>query len=212
MTVDTWRLPVRDPPSDALERTDRQRAEAEWVVGIRSGSDEAFTQAFRAFVAPLMRYAHGFVSSETAAQDIVMDVFLKLWRDRRSLPGDLRLGAYLHVAVRNTALNALAHARVEASWKERGAAEGWSPAMGAPQPVPDAELERAEAKEALRRAYVTLPARLREVIELRWFQGRSYQEIAREMHVSVKSVDNYLTKGMRLLRAALKEGRERSAR
>src|SRR5690242_6931434 len=110
MTVDTWRVAVRDFPSDVLERADWSHAEAEWAVGIRDGNEEAFATAFRASVAPLTRYARTLVSSEAAAQDIVMDVFLKLWRNRRSLPPDLRLGAYLHTAVRNAALNALAHA------------------------------------------------------------------------------------------------------
>lgn len=206
MTVDTWRAAVRESPSDALERADWPRAEAEWTAGIRDGDEEAFSRAFRAFVAPLTGHARKLVSSEAAAQDIVMDVFLKLWRNRRSLPPDLRLGAYLHTAVRNAALNVLTHARVETSCQERSAAEGWSPAMGAAQLTPDEALERAEAKQALRCAYLTLPTRLREVMERRWFQGQSYQEIARELHVSVKSIDNYLAKGMRLLREALKDG------
>jgi RNA polymerase sigma-70 factor (ECF subfamily) len=185
--------------------TQAERADAGWVAGIRDGSEEAFSAVFRAHVAPLVRYARGFVRSDALAQDIVMDVFLRVWRDRRALPSDLRLGAYLTTAVRNAALNALAHGRVEAAVRERGAAEGWSPAVSIPRLVPDEEVERTEAKEALRCAYTALPARLRQVIELRWFHGLSYQAIARELHVSVKSVDNYLAKGMRLLREALKD-------
>src|SRR5690242_17664654 len=137
MTVDTRRAAVRDSPSGALERADWSHAEAEWTAGIRKGDEEAFAKAFRASVASLTRYAQRLVSSETTAQDNVMDVFLKLWRNRRSLPPDLRLGAYLHTAVRNAALNALTHARVETSCQERSAAEGWSPAMGAAQLTPD---------------------------------------------------------------------------
>src|SRR5690348_7169488 len=205
MSVDTWRSAARDEHSVPLDRAEQQRTDAAWVAGIRNGSEDAFSGAFRAYVTPLVRSAARLVSSPASAQDIVMDVFLKLWRNRRSLPADLRLRAYLYAAVRNAALTTLAHGRVEASCEEVGLAEGWSPAMGAPDLAPDAELERAEAKEALRRAYVTLPPRLRQAIELRWFQGQSYEEIARTLHVSVKSVDNYLAKGMRLLRRALKD-------
>jgi RNA polymerase sigma-70 factor (ECF subfamily) len=204
MSVHSSHSAARVASSAPPERTQAEHADSAWVAGIRDGSEEAFSAAFRAHVAPLVRYARGFVRSESVAQDIVMDVFLRVWRDRRSLPSDLRLGAYLNTAVRNAALNALAHGRVEAAVRERGTAEGWSPAMGIPRLVPDEEVERAEAKEALRSAYTALPARLRQVIELRWFHGLSYQEIARELHVSAKSVDNYLAKGMRLLREALK--------
>lgn len=193
--------------SGAPDATDRDRVKAAWVAGIRDGDEEAYASAFRAHATPLMRYARRFVSSEAVAQDIVMDVFLRLWRDRAAMPADLRLGAYLNVAVRNAALNTAAHLRVELSWRQRGAAEEWSPAMSEPLLTPFEELERREAKEELRRAYSTLPDRLRQVMELRWFEGRSYQEIARELRVSAKSVDNYLAKGMRLLREALRERR-----
>ena len=196
-----------DPPS-STEREERDPAEAAWVSGIRAGDEEAYSRAFRAHATPLVRYARRFVSSDAAAQDIVMEVFLRLWRDRAAIPPDLRLGAYLSVAVRNAALNAAAHGRVERSWAQRGAAEGWSPAMSEQRLAPDEELERSEAKEELRRAYSTLPYRLRQVMELRWFHGRSYQEIACELQVSAKSVDNYLAKGMRLLRQALQSQRK----
>lgn len=201
------RAPARNGASGAARGRVRDPAEAECVAGIREGDEAAFSRAFRAHVTPLVRYARRFVPSEAAAQDVVMDVFLRLWRDRAAIPADLRLGAYLSVAVRNSALNAAAHGRVRRVLQERGAAEGWSPAMSEPRLTPDEELERSEAREELRRAYSTLPDRLRQVIELRWFQARSYQDIARELQIPVKSVDNHLAKGMRLLRAALRSQR-----
>lgn len=198
----------REDDPAAQQGAERDSAEAALVAGIRDGDEEAYALAFRAHATPLMRFARRFVSTEAAAQDIVMEVFLRLWRDRAAMPADLRLGAYLNVAVRNAALNAAAHLRVELTWRQRGAAEGWSPAMSEPPLTPDEELARKEAKEELRRAYATLPDRLRQVMELRWFQGRSYQEIARELRVSAKSVDNYLARGMRLLREALSSRRD----
>lgn len=205
--VDPRRTSTRDaaPGNSRSERPGPD--EAAWVPGIKNGDEEAYSEAFRAHATPLVRYARRFVVSEAAAQDIVMDVFLRLWRDRTAIPSDLRLGAYLSVAVRNSALNAAARGRVERACRERGAAEGWSPAMSAPRLAPDEELERSEAKVKIRRAYSTLPDRLRQVMELRWFQGCSYQVIAHELQISPKSVDNYLAKGMRLLRQALKEER-----
>lgn len=204
---------ARDEPAGGREQgssgaTRSDPGEEALVAGIRNGDEKAFANAFRAHVTPLIRYARRFLPTEAAAQDIVMDVFARLWRDRAAIPSDLRLGAYLNVAVRNAALNAAAHLRVELSWRQSGAAEGWSPAMSAPILEPDEELDRSEAKEELRRAYLALPDRLRQVIALRWFEGRSYQDIARELQLSPKSVDNYLAKAMRLLREALTRRRD----
>lgn len=188
---------------------DRQRTHALWVAGIRSGSEAHFAEAFRAFSTPLVQFASRIVYAEPVAQDIVMDVFVKLWCKRDSLPADLRLEGYLYTAVRNAALDALAHTRVEQAAAARAIAEGWTPGMGTPGLSADALLERAEAKEALRHAYTALPPRLRQVIGRRWFDGRSYHEIAQELGISAKSVDNYLAKAMRLLRDALMSRVER---
>jgi len=203
MTVETGRSVAHEPLADSVERADRQRMHALWLTGIRNGNEENFAEAFRTFAIPLSQFACRIVYAEAVAQDLVMDVFLKLWRNRESLPADLRLEGYLYTAVRNAALDALAHARVEQASAQRGIAEGWTPGMGTPGLSADALLERAEAKEALRHAYEALPTRLRQVVGMRWFEGRSYQDIACELRISVKSVDNYLAKAMRLLRKAL---------
>jgi RNA polymerase sigma-70 factor (ECF subfamily) len=208
MAVDSSHAAQRAVSSDAVEGASRQRADAAWVAGIRRGDEDAFSSAVRAYVTPLVACARRVVSSDARARDIVMDVFLQMWRDRLTLPADLSLGAHLHDAVRDAAFEAAAGGGAGAVQRERGANTGWPPAIsGSPQPVPDEEVERAESKEALRRAYGTLPARLRRVMELHWCEGRSYEVIARELHVPVTSVDRYVAKGLQLLREALKGGR-----
>jgi len=202
VTANTAHSVSRGATSGTQDDADRAPPEIS-AASILKGEESDFIEAFRAFATPLIQFACRIVYAEAVAQDIVMDVFLKLWRKRESLPPDLRLEGYLYTAVRNAALDALAHARVEQVSAEQGIAEGWTPGMGTPGLSPDALLERAEAKEALRRAYDALPTRLRQVIGMRWFEGRSYQEIALELRISVKSVDNYLAKAMRLLREAL---------
>jgi RNA polymerase sigma-70 factor (ECF subfamily) len=68
---------------------------------------------------------------------------------------------------------------------------------------PDEDLERREAKEIIRLALEELPPRTRLVLELRWFEGKSYKEIAKELGLQVKSVENSLARAMFLLRQRL---------
>ena len=180
--------------------TVRQSEDAVLVAEIRAGDEHAFDRAFRRYATPLMRYASRIVSSDAVAQDVVMDVFMRLWRDRLALPADTRLAAYLKVSVRNSCINHVKHERIEASVQEIGAASGWVPAMSVAPLMPDEDLERGEAKEVVRRALTALPPRMRLVLELRWLEERSYREIARQLGMSVKSVENYLGRAMRLLR------------
>jgi RNA polymerase sigma-70 factor (ECF subfamily) len=180
--------------------------DAALVAEIRKGDDAAFDEAFRRHVTSLIGQAARVVRSDAVAQDIVMDVFTRLWRDRLSLPADTRLGAYLKVAVRNSCIDYLRHDRVEASVQEMSAGSGWIPGMSAEPLPPDEELERSEAKEIVRRAFTTLPQRMRQVLELRWLGDKSYKEISRELGIPVKSVENYLGRAMRQLRERMRHG------
>lgn len=189
--------PVDDEGSDEGSRL---------AAAIRAGDESAFDRLFRRHVTGLIRYASRIVTSDAVAQDIVMDVFTRLWRDRASLAPDTRLAAYLKRGVRNASIDHLRHDRLVASIEDISARSGWAPGMGAAGRTPDQELERSEAKEIVRRAFMTLPKRMRLVLELRWLGEKSYKEIANELGLQVKSVETVLGRAMRLLRERM--GRE----
>jgi RNA polymerase sigma-70 factor (ECF subfamily) len=177
---------------------------SQWVSELRAGDEERFDGIFRQYATPLIRYASRVVSSDAVAQDIVMDVFTRLWRDRLSLPANLRLGAYLKVSVRNSCIDHLRHERIETSVQELSAASDWAPAMSTCRLMPDEEIERREAKETVRRAIAALPERMRLVLELRWLEEKSYREIANELGIQVKTVENSLGRAMHILRGMLR--------
>ncbi len=177
------------------------------VAAIRSGEERAFVELFRRHVTGLIRSASQIVRSEAVAQDIVMDVFARVWRDRLSIPEDARLPAYLTVAVRNACIDYLRHDRLELSVQEMSIEGGWAPGMSAVPLTPEEELERSEAKELIRHAFTNLPRRMRQVLELRWLADKSYKEISKELGMPVKSVENYLGRAMRLLRDRMTRGR-----
>ena len=190
--------PVDDEASDEGSRL---------AAAIRAGDESAFDRLFRRHVTGLVRYASRIVSSDAVAQDIVMDVFTRLWRDRLSISANTRLPAYLRVAVRNACIDHLRHDRLEASIQEMSAVSGWTPGMSSTQLTPDEELERNEAKELVRRAFTSLPQRMRQVLELRWLGEKSYKEISKALDMPVKSVENYLGRAMRLLRDRMRRVR-----
>lgn len=193
--VERPQRPTRaDPPSE----------DAALVEAIRTGAEEAFATIFRRHATPLMRYASRIVSSDAVAQDIVMDVFMRLWRGRLALSPDTRLDAYLKVSVRNSCLNYLRHHRIEASVEEIGAASGWAPAMSAAPLTPDEDLERSEAKEIVRHALAALSPRMRLVLEMRWLGEKSYKEIANELGMQVRSVESSVARAMRILRERMR--------
>ena len=204
MAVESRNAAVPNVAPGSEERKEHPPSESVSLSQLRAGDDRALDRAFRRFATPLMRYASRIVSSDAVAQDIVMDVFMRLWRDRLNLPAETRLAAYLKVSVRNSSINYLRHHRIETSIEEIGAASGWAPAMSVAPLMPDEDLERSEAKEIVRHALAALSPRMRLVLEMRWLGEKSYKEIANELGMQVRSVETSVGRAMRILRERMR--------
>jgi RNA polymerase sigma-70 factor, ECF subfamily len=164
--------------------------------------DSAFEALFRAEYASLIRFAGRYVSDVAAAEDLVQDVFLTLWRDRSRLDGASSPRAYLFRAVRNRALNQLRDSRARRRIDEQLAVPGElsvAPDTGA------ADVARIRA--ALNDAVAALPARARLIFELSRYHGLTYREIAASLGISVKTVETQMGRALRVLRERLERYR-----
>lgn len=166
---------------------------------LRGGDEQAFDALFRQHYASLVGFTESLLRTRAAAEDIVQDVMLEVWRRRETLEIDLTWRSYLFRAARNRALNEIRHARVQqrAEPLVRGAES-----VEAPTPQ---ELEAAELDAAFRRALAALPEPVREVFELSRRDGLRYSEIAATLDISVKTVEARMGRALRELRERLKE-------
>ncbi len=179
------------------------RGERELVERVRGGDEAAFEEMFRAFVRELWVFAVGYVGSPEVAEELVQDVFARVWAGRATW--DVRDGVrkYLFGAVRNGALRHLGHERIVARWAERAAGDRGAAGVGTgPRPTDDGA-QRAELADALRRAVARLPERRRQAYLLRWQRGMSNAAIAQAMGISVKGVEMALVQALKALREEL---------
>ncbi len=170
--------------------------EREWLAQIRAGDPVAFERAFRAYHPSLCQFAYRYVRSREVAEELVHDVFAKLWESRRRLEVRDSLKSYLYSAVRNHAISHLRHALVERRWRE-GEVQ-----REAPHDLNDADrvLESEELVAAVQRVLESLPERCRLALTLRWQRQMSYAEVAEAMGISVKTVEIYVSRGLAALR------------
>jgi RNA polymerase sigma-19 factor, ECF subfamily len=168
----------------------------EWLAQISAGDSVAFERAFRAYHPSLCQFAYRYVRSREVAEELVHEVFAKLWESRRRLDVRDSLKSYLYSAVRNHAISHLRHALVERRWCEEQA-QG-SP----PQDLNDADrlLESQELVACVQRVLDQLPERCRLALVLRWQRQMSYAEVAEAMGISVKTVEIYVGRGLAALR------------
>ncbi|HJU88683.1 MAG TPA: RNA polymerase sigma-70 factor [Gemmatimonadaceae bacterium] len=172
------------------------------VARVRAGDERVFEGIFRAHYGSLCAFANTLVRSRETAEEVVQNVFLNIWtqRDHWEVRGSVR--AYLFGAVRNQALNQIKRGQLERSWAEDSGDEGVLELHGS-IPDPAALVEAEEMAAVVREAIDRLPPRARMAVQLRWEGQLKYSEIAEVMGISVKGVENQLSRALEALRRLL---------
>jgi RNA polymerase sigma-70 factor (ECF subfamily) len=165
--------------------------------------DRAFERLFRDHYGGLCAFALRYVRERSIAEDLVQDLFADLWTRRTTwAPRAGAERAYLLAAVRNRALNLRKRQAVERDWEAGEAAAEVRELHPRPARANQA-LESAEIENHVRTALESLPERCRLVMHLRWREQLSYAQIAEVMSISVKGVENQLSRGLKSLREKL---------
>ena len=158
---------------------------------IRKGDEQAFKGLFVKYYSQLVAFAHHLVGNESSAKDIAQDVFVKIWNRKTSLDIKENIRSYLLQATRNTAINLLK--------KRQRLAYDEYPDLEDMTPNAQDHLQAGDMERSIRKAIEALPAACRTVFLLRRVEGLSLKEIATELQISVKTVENQLTKARKSL-------------
>jgi RNA polymerase sigma factor (sigma-70 family) len=164
----------------------------------RTAKLEKFEEIVHRFEIPLLQYARGITGDKERARDVVQETFIKFQRNG-ALRRDDEPGTWLFTVCRNAALNVCRKER-RIMYVEDEVIE----ARESEQPMPFDQLEQKEATGFLLQIVGTLPLRQQEVIQLKFQNDLSYQQIAEIMQTTANNV------GV-LLHTALKTLRERYA-
>lgn len=195
---------TRDPDAPSSDRVTRDRIELEWIERIRGDDERAFEALFRAYVDPLCSFAYSYTASRSAAQEIVQDLFCRLWERRDRLDVPRNVNAYLYGAVRNRAINYLRTRSVERALQRR-MLRAEVVHQGARDSVPaEDELNAQELADAVQRLVGEMTIRCREVFTLVRDQHLSYAEVAAVLHISPKTVEIHMGRALAFLRERLK--------
>ncbi len=173
--------------------------DAELVRRIRGGDERALEQVFRSYYDGMCSFVRRFVHAPDIAEELVQDVFFKLWSKRETLTEIDALRTYLFRAARNTALNHLRRKKLESAWEEQEAALGEPTTLGAT----DDDASTDEVSRAVNGAVAKLPARCREIFLMSREGGLTYGEIATTLGISIKTVETQMGRALKSLRISL---------
>ena len=153
-----------------------------------------FEELLRRFELPLQQYATRIIGDRERARDVVQETFVELERgDRRQLDG--APAKWLFTVCRNRALN-VCRKEKRMTYLDQELLETKPDAA----PLPSVQLERKEASGFLLRIVATLPPRQQEVIQLKFQNDLSYQEISEITQLSVSHVGVLLHNALKTLR------------
>jgi RNA polymerase sigma-70 factor, ECF subfamily len=172
------------------------------VERLLAGDEEALREVYQRHSPAVFGLAMRVLANETLAEDVTQDVFVRLWQQPdRFDPERGQLRAYLLAMAHSRAVERV---RAEESLRRRHKTVSEEPIANT-APDPEHLALEADVSAAIRKALAELPPLQRVPIELAYFEGLSYRQVATRLSEPEGTVKYRIRCGMQKLRAALRE-------
>ncbi len=149
---------------------------------------------------PLCNFACRITGDQEKSEDIVQDIFVKLWKENTYLDFSRNIRSYLYTMVRHHALEVI---RREGINQKISKELSYLMTQDELNPIEDEEIEKYLLIDKIYVSIRQLPPKCGEVFTLSKVNGLTYAQIAEQMNISVKTVENHMGKALKLLREML---------
>lgn len=164
-----------------------------------NNDSHAFSQLFMAQFHNLQKFANSIIKNQELAEEIVSDVFIKIWQNRANLVKIDNFKLYLYISTKNTALNYLSrHFR-----KKTLSLDEISLNIPGVSINPENLMITNEAVKKIDFAIHNLPLRCRLIFKLAKEDGLKYNDIAKLLNISVNTIDNQMAIALKKISKAI---------
>ena len=181
-------------------RTIDFQTEQEMIALLQKGSVTAFERLFQNYGQKLYRFSHSYLKSDAESEDVVQEVFLKLWENRMGLRTGTSFQSYLFTIAFNA---------IQKNFNKKAIRDNFRMNLFEHLAEENSELEDQPGFELLMQKLDHLidqmPTRRKEIFLKRKKEGKSVGDIATEMDISKKTVENQITEAMNYLRKSFSE-------
>ncbi|WP_205509979.1 RNA polymerase sigma factor [Longitalea arenae] len=173
------------------------------IIQIRSDDYAAFTLLYNKYIRQLTQYGLKFIPDLPAVEDCLHDVFVWLWTNRHKLQIHSSVKSYLFKSVRTTILHLLQkQQRLQSLNADDGPGYRFELEL-----TPESLVEQNESQRQLRQQIENvlqkLTAKQKEVIYLRYYEGLNFEDIARNMNLSVKACYKLMGRAIATLKESI---------
>lgn len=170
------------------------------VQRMRTGDDSAFSVIFKTYYIDLVLFASTFIRDRLEAEEIVQDIFIRLWENRESVIITSSLRSFLLKSVQNKCIDSIRHLKI---------VDGYQAKLKNHPLLLENDTEKyvlySELEDDLRKALEKLPGDISKIFLLNRFEGLTYPEIATRLNLSVRMVEIRMGKALAVLKQYLKD-------
>ncbi|MBN1117772.1 MAG: RNA polymerase sigma-70 factor [Bacteroidales bacterium] len=159
-----------------------------------------FEELFREHFTGLCYFAQKYLGDLDSSKEIVHSVFIKIWESRNDFDWEKPAKSYLFTSVYNRSMNFI---RDNKKFVSSDDAETGNLTVESSEFTDSMEISELEGK--IKESILKLPEKCREIFELNRFEGKKYSEIAEKLGISIKTVENQMSKALKVLRTDLKD-------
>ena len=170
---------------------------SELVSLLSQDAEKALKQMYDQYYTYLCYAVYNVLPDRNVSEDIVQEVFFEIWKKRETLNITSSLRAYLKRAAINRTLNYIRDRKIK--FEE----EDTALAVADTRVEVTKEMEADELKVKIAEAMNELPEKCRIVFGMSRYEEMSYKEIAEKLDISVKTVENQISKALKMMRLSL---------
>ncbi|GAB3986149.1 RNA polymerase sigma-70 factor [Spirosoma daeguense] len=168
------------------------------LIQLRTGDEAAFREIYLRYWKKLYAVARRKVESQDAVEELLQDIFLKLWERRGELRIE-RLDAYLFTAVRYAAINHIKSTMIQEKYAEYAYAH-----MPEASSATEEQMELDELMTVVEKQLNDLPEKTREIFKLNRLEYQSVKQISSHLNVPERTVEYHLSQAIKTLRTYLR--------
>lgn len=170
------------------------------LTQIQRGDKSSFSLLYNTYAKELLDYAYSYVKDKQVSEDLVQEVFLSLWTRRKKIDIALTIKQYLYGAIK---FNVLSYFRSEGV-KQRYIEHFCTfVAQSSNQQIKEI-MDTADLMTIISSSLKSLPPKCQHAFYLSRFEHKTIKEIAEEMNISTRTVENYISQAIKHLRVILK--------
>ncbi len=164
---------------------------------LQNGLSLAFQVLFDKYSRKIYAFSFSYLNNSEEAEEIVQEVFLKIWKAREEISTEKSFDSYLFTIAKNAILNTIRKSNYHKSFVE------YTKLHPEKNTLLDDELNFNELQQAYEKSVKKLPVRRQEIFRLSRDKGFTNAEIAKKMGISVKTVENQMTSAIADIKRSL---------